>query len=250
MAYPKIYTKNYVKVDDTITVSSGDTVKAKIYDQDSTTQWISSGETSEAGYNTYIEVVFYEGSVATNRLIDTLILLNTNLKDFKLQAYYAAAYHDVLTVTSNALTLAYIGSYTPVTASKIKLLMKATISAGQEKAIGEMMVCSYQFVMTNVLMGHNRADKEMSASYRLADGTLETWWTWTKYALAASIQNVGTALRTSLKTLKDTHDDFIIAPDTDLWIDDYYTVTWTGPWKESYDYKSAAYQIDFSIEAI
>lgn len=251
MAYPKIYTKNYVHADDTITVSSGDASKANIYDQDKATQWISVGETAEAGYNTSIEVVFYDGSGAIDRIIDTLVLLNTNLKDFKLQAYYNAQYNDVLTKTDNAVTTAYVGTFPggAVTASKVKLLMKATISAGQEKALGEMLVCAYQFALDGILVGHDRKDKDKSGTIRVVSGALLTWREWSRFAMNSSLRNVTTTLRGQLKALKETYDDFIIAPDTDLWVDEYFTVSWPGPWAESYNYKNKTYTIGLDIEA-
>ena len=134
--------KNYISADDTINVSSNDSYKSRIYDQNHNLQWISSGETSETGYDTYIEIIFYEGSAVINRTIDTFVLQNINLKDFKIQYYTGGAYADIADTvfTTNADSTKRIKLSSSITTSKIKLLMKATITPAEEKKSRAILV--------------------------------------------------------------------------------------------------------------
>ena len=118
--------KNYVSGDDTINVSSGSLVKARLYDQKYNIVWSSASETTETGYGTYIEIVFYEGSNAINRTYDTIVLQGINLKKFKLQNYTGGAYADIAgaAYTTNAESTLRIKLAASVTGSKIKLLME------------------------------------------------------------------------------------------------------------------------------
>jgi hypothetical protein len=243
MAYPRLYKKNYVQTGDTITVSSGDGTKAYLYDRINSTQWVSSGEI--AGSPT-IEVIFYELGATINRVIDRLILLNTNAKDFTLEAYYGAAWHTELTVAGNTSTT-YVGTFASVTASKVRLTITATIAGGDEKAIGEMIVTEYRTILTNLLIGHNRQDDEKAGNYRLSDGTQETWFEYSKFHITQTLRNVETTLLGVLKLLKEEHTAFYIAPNTDVWVDEYYLVNWNGSWAEVYDPKTGYYEIKFDV---
>jgi hypothetical protein len=202
----------------------------------------------EAGATPTIEVIFYEGLVAQDRVIDRLILLNTNAKNFTLEAYYTGAYHTVLTVNNNALT-SYIGTFGSVTASKVKLSISDTI-AGGEKAIGEMIVTEYRTILSNLLIGHNRKDDEKSGIYRLNSGIQETWFEYSKFHIAQTLMNVDTTLRGVLKLLKEEHIAFYIAPNTDVWVDEYYYVNWIGSWTENYNPKTGYYEISFEITEV
>jgi hypothetical protein len=253
--YPKLYSENYVNKDDVITVSSGDDTKSYLYDRKKNTQWVSVGETDENGdYSTFIEVEFMQDGYSpapVSRTFDTFVLLNTNLKEFKLQYWTGSSWQDIpeTITTSNGnstVIIHFIGS--PIGSFKVRLLMDKTITPNQEKAIGEMLVMSYKFQLKDILMGHNRKDWEKSDHYRLADGTLETWFEVSKFALTQSLKNVNETLRNELKDLKDEREDFYIYPDGDIWPDEFYLVHWLGEWTQEYRYKIGRYTIEFAIE--
>ena len=256
MAYPKIYSKNFLTGDCIIEVTSGDTLKSYLYDQKKTPQWQSSGETSESGaYSCQITIDFMTDSYSPysiNRTFDTLILVNTNLKKFKLQYWNGSTFVDITETitTNNASDFVIIDfSTAPVSSEKVRLCMDSTFSpAGQEKKIGELWIMDYKFTLTNLLIGYDRQDWVKEGKYRLADGTLETWEEVSKFSLNQSLRNVGKTLRDNLKDLKEEYDNFTIYPDSDEWEDDLFLIFWINNWQESYDWKTDLYTIQFSIE--
>jgi len=255
--YPRIYSDNFVNKDDIITVSSGNAVKGYLYDRKKITRWVSVGETDENGdYSTSIIVEFRQDGYSPSPLshtFDSFVLLNTNLKDFKLQYWTGSSWQNVpATVITNNTGSTVIISFTsnPVGSTKVKLLMDKTIIPNQEKAVGELLIMSFKFELKDILVGHNRKDWEKSGNYRLADGTLETWFETSKFALSQSLRNVNGTLRNKLKDLKDSRENFYIYPDGEVWPDDLFLVYWLGEWGQEYQYKIGLYTIEFAIEEV
>jgi hypothetical protein len=225
--------KNYINVDDTVNVSSNDGLKGNAYDRLATTYWASTGETAEGGtYPTYYEVIFYEGSSTINRVIDTLVLQYINLKAFKIQYWNGAAYADFTggVFTVNAAASLRIKLATPVTTSKIKIIMDSTIVAGQEKSIGEFWAC-LQTLDINFRSSRSQNDYLLGANYRLADAVLETWFLASKKELPWTLANITDANLVSLKAIYDTHAPFSIYIDYDRDINSIILGQWTGAWR-------------------
>lgn len=230
MANPFFLSKNYVSADDSINVSSGDATKICLYDQKPALQWVSSGETSESGYNTYIEVVFYEGLVAATRVLDTLVLQNINLKKFKFQYWDGAAYQDMTggEVTSNALATVRIKLAATVTTTKIKLLMQSTIVAGQEKKVGEFWALLQTFELTEGRHSHMRSDFKEGGLYYLASGKLETYTVFKKYAAKIDFELLTMPSIVLLKALYDLDANFTIYLNYGTDPDGIYNVCWAN----------------------
>jgi hypothetical protein len=253
--YPKIYSKNYLTKDCVVTVTSGDTLKAYLYDQLKTPQWISSGETAESGnYTCQITINFMADSYSpysVNRTFDTLILINTNIKKFKLQYWNGSSFvniNETITTNNSADFIIVDFSSAPVSSEKVRLCMDSTIVAGQEKKIGELWIVDYKFTLSNLLIGHDRKDWIKEGQYRLANGTLETWQEISKFTLNQSLRNVEKALRDNLKDLKEEYDNFTIYPNGDEWDDELFLVYWRNVWTENYNPKTTLYTILFNIE--
>src|SRR3954468_18215457 len=83
---PKFYTQNAVDVESIFTVSHGSGTIGNIYDRDSDTQWLSSGANSDSTQIS-IEIQFSEA-----RDIDTVLIVNHNLKDVTVTYWNGAAY--------------------------------------------------------------------------------------------------------------------------------------------------------------
>lgn len=257
MAYPRLYSKNYLNENCVIEVTSGDSLKANLYDQLKTPQWISSGETAESGaYNTHITIYFMTDGFSpysVNRSFDTLVLLNTNLKKFKLQRWNGSAFVDIdetIKTTNADDTVVIDFSTSPVACEVVRLCMDSTIVAGQEKKIGELLIMDYKFTLSDIIIGHDRQDWVKEGQYRLASGKLETWQEVSKFVINQNLQNVGKTLRDNLKSLKEEYDNFTIYPNSEEWDDDFFQVYWINPWQENYLPKIKLYTVTFHIEEV
>ena len=256
--YPKFFSKNFVDENDAIVVTSGDDVKKFLYDRDNSTQWKSLGETDEDGdYSCQIEVDFRSDNfspVVCNRTFDTLVLLNINLKQFKLQYWTGSSWADISqtikTTNSNSnVVIEFIDD--PVTSSKIKLLMDKTIVANQEKKIGEFKVLEHKVTLINTLAGtYNRGEIKIGGRDRLKDGDLSQWFTARKATFTNTYANISHTIRTALKQVKLEGDlDFLtFYPDGDKWIDEIYEGIWVNTWNERYDPKTTFYSITVEFE--
>jgi len=256
--YPKLYSKNYLTENSVLEVTSGNSVKQYLYDQLKTPQWISSGETDEDGdHSCHITIYFMTDGYSpysVNRTFDTLVLINTNLKKFKLQYWDGTQFVDIADTikTTNTDTDVIIDfSSSPVASEVVRLVMDSTITPGEEKKIGELWVMDYKFILEHIIIGHDRDDWGKEGAYRLAGGQLETWNEEVdKFTLNQTLRNVGETLRDNLKDLKDDYDNFTIYPNGDEWVDDFFLVYWVNPWKESYLPKIDLYVVPFHIEEV
>lgn len=240
MANMFFLSKNYLNADDTITPTSNDAIKTYLYDQNKSTQWESTGETDEDGdYSCQIEITFYEGSLTTNRTIDTIVLQNINLKKFKFE-YYDGSWNAMAETqyTTNADTSLRIKLSSSVTCSKIRLMMDETIVATQEKKVGELWLLleTLELTLTKTTR-RSRVDYLEGGNYRLADGILEQWTVALNNALATKwqasyqLQWITDTVLNSLKDIYDTHDVITVTLDYARDVDAIYLCQWTGEWR-------------------
>ncbi len=237
MANPFFLSKNYIFGDDTVNVSSGEAAKSYIYDQNRAVQWESIGETTETGYDTSIEVIFYEGSVATDRTIDTIVLQNINLKKFKVQYWTGAAYADIADtiIDTNADSTLRIKLSSSVTTAKIKLLMQSTIVASQEKKVGQFWAMLETFELTEGRHNHERRDNKDGGENYLASGRMTTYTIFKKYAAKINFELITRTSIDLFKTLYDTDDSFVFYMNYAEKIDDIFIVVWKNDFTYSQD---------------
>ena len=233
MAYIYLLSKNYVNASDAINVSSGALTKARIYDQRYDLLWQSSGETDESGFNTYIEAVFYQGSNLINRTYDTIILQGINLKQFKLQNYSGGAYADIsgASYTNNADSSVRIKLASPITGSKIKLLMQSTIVANQEKSVGEFWCALESICLQQVASSRNRGDYFRGGDFYLANGSLRSFTIFSKANFTFNFQNISDADFITLKSIYDQHLVMTFYPNYERNINEIFLVQWVGAFR-------------------
>jgi hypothetical protein len=222
--------KNYVSADDTISASSGTLLLPRIYDQKFASQWQSSGETAETGYDTYIEIIFNELTTATDRVIDTIVLQNINLKDFKIQYFTGGAYADIAEAvfTTNAATGLRIKLAASITTSKIKILMKATIVTGQEKKIGEVWAMLESYCLSAILSTRTRRDENLSGLYRFGNGGAAKWFEWNKWGKTYQIKNITDTQLAALEAIFSAHSSFTFYENYTRDINSIHAVLWIG----------------------
>jgi len=135
--------QNYVNTTTIVTVTSGSTSVARLFDRKPSIIYSSSGDDSDLT-TTSISVEF-----SSNKSVDRIVLQNINLKSFNI--YYNSntankfsLSADCLTQTSefssNSATSLYLMCNTTTTISSFQIAATSTIDANEEKKIGELWV--------------------------------------------------------------------------------------------------------------
>jgi len=144
----KISYKNYlIDYANAITVSSGSTTAANMYDLDRNTRWLSSGS-SDAVQESIVVTFDYE------QTIDRIMLLNTNFKNFTIKYWNGSAWTNFtnvyskktdsspvtgISITTNSDIARYF-EFDSVTTTGIQILINTTIVANAEKYIYELYI--------------------------------------------------------------------------------------------------------------
>ena len=232
--------------------SSNSAIADLAWDNQWETQWISSGETDEdADYSCTYEVIFKNaaGGYITQD-VDRVCLRNINLKQFKLQysATEGGAYGDITgtTYTTNAKTDIYI-SFTKITAAKIRLAMDKTISAGEEKKIGEFIIAQLLYTSTFFMSSYDPVFPEKTERYRLENGKQKSWFEYRKYEAKATFTDIDLTMRDNLRTIKLLDTAFLWYPEPDNHEGYMYEVEWVSSWRFSYAHRSYKGRYDISI---
>ena len=155
-AFPEIYSKNYINSDGVDTFSTGASVGLRIHDWDQASKWASVGS-NDARLETFDHEFFEEGS-AINRTFDTVILLNHNLKNWRLQYWDGSAWQDTTaaySVDAGSNTFTTITEI--VNRAKVRLHMEKTQVANQEKSVGELIVCNLDFTFPQYIDAGRKA---------------------------------------------------------------------------------------------
>lgn len=237
---PKIYTKNYVNSDDTITVDSGSGSIANIYDRDIDSQWASSGANNDAVDVTMI-ITFYEGSAAVSRTIDTLLMLNHNIKAFDVYYWDGAAYQLWHSFTGQAATYTFF-SLSSQTTSIVKIVFHTTQSANQEKKVGELNLMALQVDFGQDLYTYQVQFRQRVKDVPLGDGSLKRGvirWTYNrieKYEATWSLILATDALLASLLSIKQAGLPFLWYPESVSRPTEIWYVHWYDP--RQYQYTS------------
>lgn len=217
----RFFTKNRIENFQSITVSSGDTSKANIYDRVSSTKWqsVSSNDTVTES----IEVVF-----GFAQLVDHISLLNHNFKQFTIQYWNGGAYVDFSTPineTVNADANSFY-SFTQVSTLKLKITATKSIIANAQKYLGEFLAYVEQFNLPdddmpdnenlNLYYKQNEHEKVNGGSIVVIEATAN------KYQNVFTFNALPKTYRDYIKALKDSHQSFWFMPDDGEVDEQYY----------------------------
>jgi len=264
-ATPAFLSKNYINRDcynaSAVAVSSGDTIKRRLYDGDPTGPWNSVGSSDETTET--ITIGLYQGNLLATRSIDFIALLNINLKGFVLEysandgASYTAFTGGTQTVHASEDFIISLAS--PVSANKIRLTMTTTQTANAEKSIGQFVAAlgtlqmakgftSYEAEWIEAEMASEMANRTKQYAYIYsADNSFEM------YAASAGFRFVPAAERTSLRDIKNTAAPFLFYPFPG---DQVRTLSLgkfrQGSFKDPFstEYIGAGYDISFEFEGV
>lgn len=264
-ATPAFLSKNYINRDcynaNGITVSSGDTLKKRLYDGDPSGAW-NSLSSSDATTET-ITVALYQGALQTARSIDFIALLNINLKAFVLEysadngATYASVTGGTQTVYASGDLILSLSS--PISANKLRLTMTTTQVANAEKSIGQFVAAlgTFQFakgmtsydpewIESEMLLEMANKTKSYAHIYR-SDNSYES------YAAAVAFRFNTAAERTSVRAVKNSPDPFLWYPLPGDQVRGLYLCKMRqGTFKDPFssEYIGAGYDISFEVEEV
>ncbi len=268
-ANPAFLSKNYVNRDSNVAgdlvVSSSDLLKHRLYDNDFTAIWASSG--SDDTVTETITVGLYEGSLQTSRSIDFFALMAVNLKNFIIE--YSADNGLAWTTVSGAnyavATADFAGTNlilslsSPITANKLRVTMYRTQSANQEKQIGGFIAAlgTFQTVMGMTLYDPTR--NEMRKVVEMADGSKSYGSIYRSdnsfefYSAKVGWRFVTTAYRTLLREVKNSVQPVLWYPEPGDAVQEIFLVmVKAGSFKDPYSttYKGAGYDIELELDEV
>lgn len=247
----EIFGENFVNSNNTYTVSLGDALKTKVYDQKPATQWITTGSAEGTPETFLIEFKTATGTDAT-RIIDRLVLLNCNLAQFYAEYWNGAAWVTIAESvfnggSPNANANVLIEIATPISTQKIRLTMSNTIGAVAEKKIGEIKACLFTLSVRHQVE-INRKDWDDGNAYRLRGGGLVNFRTVSKFEAGVRIlqltltnyEIVMPLVRERTRMTWVFYKDFRVA--------DTYELAATSPLEERLDRKMYLYDLGFDVK--
>lgn len=187
----------------TVTIDSGDALKELMFNRRRSDKWESSGAASDST-DVVLEIDFL-----TNRTISDLILIDTNLKDFKLDYWTGATFSNVFTETANTSSF-YQNSFTPQVTTKIKFTMSKTIVADQEKEIAEFIITGLigQLEFRPLAQQRNKANVMEN---NMINGKSKFVFNETQHAFNLQVRNYTNINdRILYQTIRDLKDSFLI----------------------------------------
>lgn len=256
---PKVFSKNYVNEDDTFVISHGSSEFVNAYDRDVDTQFIATGSETDGTVVT-AEILFYDGVDAVSRDIDTIMLLNHNLKAWKLEYWDGAAWVAIpeATFTTNVEANQVI-SFTQVTTSKVLLTATTTfLPADATKKIGELAICLHTLTLEKDFSSYKESHLDMSTEYEMIDGTVEraiTKWTtnrFSKYGCKWGVRGISVTARDVLYAVKQEAAPFLWQPESLQRPYRIFYVHWTSVWTEEYytDFKGTGIDVDATFKEV
>jgi hypothetical protein len=237
MAEPKIFTRNYIDAQGTQTSTHGGSV-GYLYNRNPRNRFITAGAGNDAT-TIVLDITFKEAGVTQLRDIDTVALLNHNLKTWALYWRNGSSW-DLLTSESADNKENSIKSFTIVSADRIKLEASLTQISNAEKAIGEMIVCGLQIDIGVDFKSYEITGREKARETILGDGSLhrtifrQSAGQISKYEDKWTLDLVPTATRDSLYEIKQAGEAFYWQPESSSRPEQFFYVHWASPWREKY----------------
>ncbi len=256
MSEPIILTKNYINGDDQFTISHGSGAWANVYNRDPDSIWVSSGADDDLT-PVQMDITFYEGETAIDRVIDRLILVNHNLKDFVIYYWDGSTYQTWLTVTGEMTTTTVI-ELSEQTTAKVRIVATATQTVDAEKSIAEAILCKETLDIGLDMQNYDVLYREKAKSLMMGDGSLQriqVYWSphrTAKYEAKVRFHMLTEAQRDSLIAIKERGLPFLWYPESETIPDGIFYVHWTNPlkWKYSSSYKAAGFDLDMDLKEV
>lgn len=266
-ASPIFLSRNFLTIDsenaNDLIATSGQAYVHRLYDMDpANTYWTSVGSSDVV--TEVITLGFYLGATNVSVVLDTIAVLNTNLKNFLMEysndggATYTTVSGWDYTSSPNAATDIANQLGASITANKIRITMTTTLVANAEKQIGLLIFALASF-QAKAMLTYTPARKTTKKEVIMADGTKDfSYIEWTDvtyelYQAKVKWQNLSASDRANLRTIATQTAAFIWWPEPGDLIEEVYLATMiSGSYVESYssEYKGSGRDVEMGIESV
>lgn len=232
----KIFTRNFIDSDTTIVSSHGGTT-SYVYDRDKETKW-TSWDGGDDGTPVTLTFTFNVGSTETEFTLNTLLILNTNIKAVTMEKWSGSAWVFVFSDEANSDVGCW--SFGAVKTSRIRLTFTTTQSANKEKYAGEIILARLRYVLDTGFSSYELLYREKKAQIDLGDGGQSLAYTrapgsrTNRYGARCSFQFLSRADYEKLLCLKDEGEPFLWYPEAVTRPGEIWFVNWVTPFSAKY----------------
>jgi hypothetical protein len=253
---PVIYTRSYVDKNGTFVCSHGSTFIERLYDRERIAKYTTSGANSDAT-EMIVEHDFKEAGLSITRTIDSIIILNHNLKDVTTEYWNGSNWqaYAVLSGLSSSHTLFQGGT---VSTTKIRVRCSTTQSTNQEKYMAELIACATLVTIGYDFESYSVSFKRKQYSVPLADGGMHRSFVKfstnrsQKYHARVKFNYVSSTVLETLRTLAESGAAFLWQPESVTALQEIFYVNWATPLSYEYvsKYKGAGFSVDMDLEEV
>ena len=244
--------QNYLNTTSAISCGSGTITNQYLFDLDDDLSW------STIGNNDDLTSTVVTISFAATSAVDRICIKNHNLKQFRV--FYNGATANTFTpdinYTQNSDTSSYF-SVTQVNATSVSFQLDKTITADQEKSIGELILSrvGVSFERAPNASGYKPQIRRKSINHKMSDGGIIQHVIADKWEAKLKYKFIGSDFHDDLYSFYTLLKPFIFTPfpTNSSWDGISKTVNWIGNFKY-YNYSSenpnSGYTIDINLQEI
>lgn len=211
-------------------VTSGTATVVNMIDKKASSQFETVGDDSDLTSSTIVL------NLSSTETVSNICLLNHNLQDYHIFYMVGAnttTFSPDIVFSTNSETSQYF-SFNTVTTDNIHLKGNETITADEEKKVGEFIVSNlfYDFETDRLPTAKNYRPeiRKKQVVHKMSDGGINLYNIADKFRARIKLDFVPTSTEIILKSVFDSADpvNFIPFETTSSWNADIYEVNWTG----------------------
>lgn len=251
-----IYSQNRISKYDTITASTGQSGVQYLTDQKRNPAWLSVGSSDAVQEQMNIQFKDFKGDYQV-RNVDTIMLMNTNIKALQGQIIDSAGYYWSMQLSDGSqMTGPYSGTdliipLATVMASRypqqVLLYLQTTQTANEEKKIGELKLCQ-KILTVNGKTTFDQSGEAKEISYRVADGSLIHASEYIKRGGTLSIENLSMADFDTLMAAITANDFLTFYLYGDYAPSEVFEASVTLPVSRTFDRTTQLYSVELELK--
>jgi len=198
-----------------------------IKDGDPNTQWIST--TGQEGYAVgwSLSIAFRSGVDTIERLVDTIILRNTNIKKITVTLYEADNNNPKVVFTGELLTPDAVITFEPKLTALIYLAIETSQTPNELKTLGEIYAGQLLAALPNFTRYEPKQELIESGSLRTLGGKMVTYRGRDKYSSKWTVSQVSEDLKERLISAFKGHPVVTFWPEPKFKTREIYNVAWS-----------------------